>query len=71
MSILDSTGDTKTIWNPDNDVEVEMAKKQFEDFKQKGYLAFRVGDKGSKDELMKKFDSEAGKIIFVPPMKGG
>lgn len=72
MSILDSTGDTKVMWDPDNQDECEAAEAQFNSLKKKGYTAFEVGNKGKKsDEQIETFDPELGKMIMVPAMRGG
>jgi hypothetical protein len=69
---LDRSGDTKTIWNPDNEDEVANAKRTFDDLRKKGYLAFRViGKEGDKGEQMTEFDPRAGRMIMVPQMRGG
>jgi hypothetical protein len=72
MSILDSTGDTKVVWDPDNDDECDAAEAQFNSLLKKGFAAFEVGKKGKKtDEVVRKFDPELGKLIMVPAMQGG
>lgn len=72
MSVMGREGDVKTVWNPDNEEEVEAARKQFDDLVgKKKFLAFAVKKDGEKGEQIKKFDPEAGKIILVPPMQGG
>lgn len=72
MAVMDLTGDTKIIWDPENDDEVENAERMFNEFvKEKKFAAFSVGKKGKKDEQIKKFDPEIDKMILVPPICGG
>lgn len=71
MAIMDTTGDTKLIWDIDNDDEIEAARAMFEKLTEKKFLAYSVGRNGKKDELIKKFDPELEKIILVPPVVGG
>lgn len=72
MRVLDVTGDTKVIWDPDQRDEVDAAEEQFNSLTKKGYKAFEVGAKGRKtDHQVKKFDPELGKLILVPPIAGG
>jgi hypothetical protein len=72
LAIMSHRGDTKTIWDPDNQVEVEVAKKTFDEFIKKGFVAFSVeGKEGLKGEQIKKFDPKAGRIIMSPPIAGG
>ena len=71
MSIMGKEGDTKVIWNPENEDEVEAAEAQFDALIAKGFSAFSVGKRGKKDERIEEFDPEAGKIILVPQIRGG
>lgn len=71
MSILDSTGDTKIMWNPRDDDEVDTAESAFDKLVKKGFRAFRVDAKGKAGERIDKFDSKAEKIIMVPQLAGG
>jgi hypothetical protein len=71
---MDKSGDTKTMWDPDNADEVEIAKLQFDKLvTEKRYSAFRVDDKdpAKKGARMTVFDPEARRIIFVPQLQGG
>lgn len=71
LSVIDHTGDTKTIWNTGVQDEIDVAKETFTKLKKKGYLAYRVGRGGEKDEVLHRFDPEAGAIIMTPPLAGG
>lgn len=72
MSYISKEGDTKVIWDPDNDDEVQNAKDQFETLIDKGFKAFEVGRKGRKtNDEVTKFDRNLEKLIFVPQAVGG
>lgn len=71
FQVMDATGDTKTIWNPDSEEEVDAAREQFDALTKKGYRAFHVKKGGDKGELMTKFEATAAKMIFVPQVAGG
>jgi hypothetical protein len=72
MAIMDRSGDTKLIWDPDNADEVANAKRTFDDLLKKGFMAFKVeGRKGDKGEQIKTFDPKAEKLILTPAMAGG
>ncbi len=71
LAQMNKTGDSKTIWDPDNEDEVEAAQNTFDDLIDKGYKAFHVGMSGKKKGKMDKFDPEAGKVIMVPQVVGG
>jgi hypothetical protein len=69
--VMDKSGDTKTIWDPNKPDEVEIANDTFERLIEKGYSAFYVGDDHKTAEKMESFDAKAGKVIFTAPMVGG
>lgn len=71
LCVMDRTGDTKTIWDPDNKDQVEVAKTTFNTLKAKGYLAYTVEEGGKRGTMITSFDPRAGKIIMSPPMAGG
>lgn len=72
ISVLDRNGDLKVIWDKSKPVEVEAARKTFNDLIGKQYLAFDVKDaKGEKGEQIREFDPEVGRLIFSPVMVGG
>ena len=69
---MDPTGDTKVMWDPDDDTSVEVARAAFEAAQKKGYMAYAVTGKGDKGEVITKFDPEEGRMIIMrPPMAGG
>ena len=71
MAVMDSTGDTKLIWEEENRDEVEAAREMFDSLKKKGYLAYAVNKKGDKGDVLDRFDPSAEKIIMSPQLKGG
>ena len=72
FAIMGSAGDTKQIWDRNNEDEVANAKRTWKDLvEKKKYLAFKVGKDGEKDEQVRSFDPNVERLIFVPPMQGG
>lgn len=71
LAVMDRTGDTKTIWNPENEDEVDNAREVFKRLRKKSYLIYRVNKIGNKGEQMHEFDPTAEKMIAVPPVVGG
>lgn len=66
------SGDTKVIWDPKNNDEIEAAEAQFDVLIDKGFKAYKVDKKGDKSgSPIKKFDPKAGKLIMVPAIVGG
>jgi len=71
MSVLGKEGDTKVIWDSDQQAEVDAARAQFDALKKEGYAAFNVKKDGEKGSVMKEFDPDAEKIIMALPVVGG
>lgn len=71
MEIMDHTGDTKKTWDPTKPVEVEDARRSFEELRKKGYAAYKVNEDGTSGEQIREFDPQAGRVILRPPMAGG
>lgn len=71
LQAIDTTGDTKTTWDPGNAEEVAAARDTFDALKKKGYVAYSVDNEGEPDSVMSKFDPKAGRIIMRPAMQGG
>lgn len=71
LRIMGGAGDTKLIWDADNDDEVANAKRTYDDLISKGFTAFEVKNDADKGERMRRFDPEAEKVIMVPRMAGG
>ena len=71
LAVMGRTGDTRVLWNGDNEAEVENARRTFEDLTKKGYLAYSVDRRGNKGTQVREFDPEAEKLILAPPMAGG
>ena len=85
LAVMGADGDTKHMWDTDNAVQVDAARKLFAELKGKGYLAFRVvtyEKKGRKfvrkDAAMPEFEPDAGRMHLqapknaeeVPPVEG-
>jgi monomeric isocitrate dehydrogenase len=71
LAVMDRTGDTKTIWNPAVDAEVEVARAAFNTLKKKGYAIYSVDKDGEKNTVMHTFDPNAAKLIAIPAIVGG
>jgi hypothetical protein len=71
LAVMDTSGDTKIMWDSGNKDEVDNARETFNRLKKKGYLAYTIKGKGDKGEVIKEFDPEAERIIMAPPAIGG
>lgn len=68
---VEHAGDLKMIWDSENDDEIAVLEKQFDELKKKGWNAYSVRKNGEKGRMIKTFDPDAEKIIMAPPMQGG
>ena len=64
-------GDTKMVWDADEEDEVKVAKNTFNKLRKKGYFAYKVKKGGEKGKVITEFDPDAEKIIMALPMQGG
>lgn len=64
-------GETKIIWDPENNDEVENARRTFDDLRKKGFAAFAVGLTGKRTEQVNEFDPSLRKLIMAPALRGG
>lgn len=71
LCTLDRTGDTRIIWDPENEEEVENARRTFNELREKRFVAYAVRAGGGKGEVIRQFDPEAEKLILAPPLVGG
>ena len=71
LTVMDDKGDTKHFWDPSNEVEVSAVENVFSQLVSKGYMAARMNKDGSSGALIKKFNSKAGSILMMPPVRGG
>ena len=62
-------GDTKNTWDTDNPEECTQARALFDDYRGKGFSAFRV--ENNVNIPMTEFDPSAGTVLFIPAMTGG
>jgi hypothetical protein len=71
LSIMDGNGDTKIIWDPDKQDEVDNARRTFSGLVKKGYRAWSVDKEGEKRDRITMFDPKAAKLILAGPYVGG
>lgn len=64
-------GDTKLIWDKDNQDEVGAIRDTFTKLIKAGYKAFSVKANGDQGKEVKEFDASAEKLILIPQMRGG
>lgn len=72
MHVLDAGGDTRIMWDSDNEEEVKAAREHFRELRKKHYLAFKAeGREGLRGSQIDDFDPNLERIIMVPRSVGG
>ena len=71
LAIIDTTGDTKVLWDKTKQAEVDAAKKMFSRLKKQGYIAYTVKNNGERGEIINNFDVNLERIIMHSPVVGG
>ena len=71
LRCMSKWGDTKVLWDPKNEDEVEAAEEQFDNLIEKGFTAYAVKKDGERGRKITEFNPKAGKIIMIPVIVGG
>jgi hypothetical protein len=72
MRKMNRKGDGSVFWNKNDPKDVALAERFFKAAKKEGMAAYRVeGEDGKRGEVIREFDPEAERIIFVPQLRGG
>lgn len=71
LCCMNEDGDKRIMWDSSNDGEITEARRVFDEYKAKGYLAYRTNSRGEKGTVIDKFDAKAERIIMQPQMVGG
>jgi len=71
MRILDSSGDTKVLWEVDDDEALARAASLFDELSSEGKLAFERKGSQTETSRIREFDPDAEEIIWVRPIQGG
>ncbi len=72
MHKLGTEGDVPIMWDRENDFEVEIARKAFDEARHNGFIVYRAeGTDGHRGEVVREFDPDAERLIMVAPHQGG
>ncbi len=73
LHIPDHTGDTRIMWDPRDEDEIDAARAAFNAAKARGMVAYAVGEGGNPNtgEVIRDFDPAKGKIIMMKQLVGG
>jgi hypothetical protein len=71
LCCMNHEGDKRIMWDSSAHDEIKEAEETFNEYKKKGYLAYRVNKKGDQGSVIDAFDPSAERIIMQPQMIGG
>jgi hypothetical protein len=70
LSVMDSSGDKETTWNPDSPAEVAAAKAIFDAVRKRGYLVYSQ-PAGEAGVALGQFDAKVENMVAVPRIVAG
>jgi hypothetical protein len=68
--VMDTSGDTRHQFNPDDATAVAEAEKRFVELTGAGFIAAKRTGNGT-SELIRQFDPSAAETVFIPRLIGG
>jgi hypothetical protein len=68
--IMDTSGDTRHLFNPDDARSLAEAEKRFGDLTRAGFIAAKRTGNGT-SELVRHFNPAAQETVFIPRLVGG
>ena len=68
--VMDTSGDTRHLFNPEDAGAVAEAEKRFRELVEAGFIAAKRTGNGT-SELVRQFDPTAPETVFVPRLVGG
>jgi hypothetical protein len=69
--VMDHSGDTRHEFDPENAADVLRAEERFRQLTNKGFRAVALGKDGEPGTLLRHFDAEAERTLFIPRLQGG
>jgi hypothetical protein len=68
--VMDSSGDTRHQFHPDDPNAVAKAERRFRDLTEAGFTAAKRTGIGT-SELIREFDPTPQETVFIPRLRGG
>ena len=69
--IMDHSGDSRMVFNVDNETEAKAAEEQFKELTEDGYRPVVPGENGRPGTIVKELDPTAKETLFIPRLQGG
>lgn len=69
--VMNNSGDTRHVFDHSAPADVESARARFRELTEKGYSAvgFHAGNENGK--LLREFDADVQRTVFIPQLRGG
>lgn len=69
--VMDRSGDTRHEFDATDPTAVRLAEQRFRELTGKGFRAVALGKDGQPGNLMRSFDQEVERTLFIPQLQGG
>ena len=69
--VIDQTGDTRHSFDPGNYESLQQAERRFQNLMRDGYRAVALGRDGEPGSLIRDFNPNAERTLFIPQLQGG
>jgi hypothetical protein len=66
--VMDRSGDTRHQFDA---ADAARAEKRFRELTQRGFKAIALGENGAENRVLKAFDPEVERTMFIPQLEGG
>ena len=66
--VMDRSGDTRHHFTA---TDAAVAEKRFRELTQRGFTAVALGENGAENRVLKRFDPDVERTLFVPQLVGG
>ena len=69
--VMDRTGDTRHRFDGEDRAAVTLAEDRFHKLTSKGFRAVALGKDGEPGRLLRNFDAQVERTLFIPRLEGG
>jgi hypothetical protein len=66
--VMDRSGDTRHEFDA---ADLARAEERFRELTQNGYIAVALGKDGAESTLLRTFDPQVDRTLFIPRLEGG
>ena len=66
--VMDRSGDTRHEFDAE---DLTRAEERFGELTQRGFIAVALGEDGAENRLLRTFDPQSERTLFIPQLEGG